>query len=118
MKYIIRLGVIGACLYGASLVFSDFSISFHDTRNVNDWITLGILAIGLLLIYEIIMPILRIVAFPINFITLGIFSSVLNIAVLYGYDMMMSSITIGSYLTLIIFSICLSFIYGFFKLIT
>ena len=118
MKYIIRLAVIGVCLYGASLFFSDFTIPFHDVYNLNDWIQLLILSGGLLLIYEIIIPILRIISFPINFITLGIFSVFLNLAVLYGYDMYMDTLTIGSYMTLILFSIGLSFAYGLTKTIT
>ncbi len=112
MKYIIRFLVLAACLYFAPQFLTEMIIP------VNDYVQLAIIAGALLLMYEVALPLLRIVAFPINFLTFGLFGAVLNIAAFYAVDYYFATISFGPYLTMVIFSFCVSFIYGFTKTIT
>lgn len=88
------------------------------TIPVGDYMQLGIIAGALLLMYEIILPLLRVVAFPVNFLTFGLFGAVLNIAAFYAVDYYFETISFGPLFTMVVFAFCVSFIYGFTKQVT
>lgn len=53
------------------------------TVNVSNWLTLLIASVVVTILFSIIKPVLNILLLPVNIITLGLFSAVLNTALLY-----------------------------------
>jgi putative membrane protein len=56
---------------------------FLPTINYLDWTTLVLAAVVLTLVNKIVSPIVKILFLPINLVTLGLFSVVINVALLW-----------------------------------
>jgi putative membrane protein len=56
---------------------------FLSTINVGDWTTLLIASIVLVIINKFVRPIVKLLFLPINVVTLGLFSVVINVAMLW-----------------------------------
>jgi putative membrane protein len=80
---IIRTAVIAVALLLAALLVPDIEIEWADDAP-GIGLTLLVLAIAFGLINALIRPIARLVSIPLNIATLGMFSIVLNAALLLG----------------------------------
>ncbi len=63
-------------LWVATMFLTGFRIN-------QDWQTYGLAALVLMLAYFFVRPLLNLVSFPINIVTLGFFSYVINVLLLY-----------------------------------
>lgn len=61
-----------------------FALAFFlPTVTINNWLTLVLASIVLTLLDSLVRPILKLLTLPINIITLGLFSSVINAVMLW-----------------------------------
>ncbi len=100
MGLIIRLLVTAAVAFGLTYVLEGVHIQSFGTAIVFA-IVLGILNI-------IVKPILKILGFPLTVITLGLFSLIINAAVVYLADYFIDGMQIDTFWWALIFSILLS----------
>lgn len=97
------------------------------TVSYMDWTTLILASLVLTLLNKIIRPMLKLLFLPINIITLGLFSLVINVAVLWlatylvpGFNidsMVILGISFNQFFSLLIVSILIGFVQGFFAAI-
>jgi putative membrane protein len=80
---VIRVAVIAVALLMAALLVPDIEIEWADD-GVGIGLTLLVLALAFGLVNAFIRPIARLVSLPLNIATLGLFSVVLNAALLLG----------------------------------
>jgi putative membrane protein len=64
------------------------------TVNFYNWLTLVIASVVVTILFQLIRPILKILLLPINVITLGLFSTVINTVLLYVAIYMVPGFTI------------------------
>lgn len=100
MGLIIRLLVTAAVAFGLTFILSGVHIESFGTALVFA-IVLGVLNI-------FVKPILKILGFPLTVITLGLFSLIINAAVVYLADYFIDGMTIDTFWWALIFSILLS----------
>lgn len=91
---------------------------FLPNVSYQNWLTLALFAITLTLINLILRPLLKLLTLPINIITLGLFSGLINVALLWlalylvpGFTispMTLFGIQLGSFLTLVVMSFLIS----------
>jgi len=104
-----------------------FALSFLlPTVNFSDWLTLVLASLVLTLLYSVVRPILKILTLPINIITLGLFSSVINASLLWlttylvpGFEIADTAIMgfeLGSTLTILFVSIVIGFLHPLVKI--
>jgi putative membrane protein len=80
-RRLIRVAIIAAALLIAALLVSDIEVEWSDEPE-GIGVTLLILALAFGLINAFIRPIAKLVSIPLNIATLGLFSVVLNAALL------------------------------------
>lgn len=107
MKYlIIRTIAVLATSYitkvGVPLVFGSLSLAFGTA-----WLAL-IVAVVLAIINHTIKPIFMLISIPINLVTLGLFSFVINGLMILLADKLISEFSIPSFLMAVYFSIVLA----------
>jgi len=56
---------------------------FLPTINIGDWTTLLLASIVMVLVNQFVRPIVKLLFLPINIVTLGLFSVVINVAMLW-----------------------------------
>ncbi|HEX9817577.1 MAG TPA: phage holin family protein [Patescibacteria group bacterium] len=56
---------------------------FLPTINISDWTTLLLASIVMVLVNQFVRPIVKVLFLPINIVTLGLFSIVINVAMLW-----------------------------------
>ncbi|MEN8252859.1 MAG: phage holin family protein [Patescibacteria group bacterium] len=93
------------------------------TVSYQDWATLLIAAVVLTLLQKIVRPILNILFLPINMVTLGLFSLVINVSLLWlatylvpGFSIEASNIAgieLNQFFTLVLISFLLGFLQSF-----
>lgn len=91
------------------------------------WTTLVIAALVVTLLNKIVRPILKILFLPINIVTLGLFSIVINVGLLWlatylvpGFQINNLSLfgtDLNQFMSLLVVSVILGFVQGFFALI-
>ena len=54
------------------------------TVNIYNWVTLLIASLVITILFSLVRPVLSVLLLPINIVTLGIFSSILNTMLLYA----------------------------------
>jgi putative membrane protein len=91
---------------------------FLPNISYTDWVTLLIFSVVLTLVNTIVRPILKLLTLPINIVTLGLFSVVINVGLLWlalflvpGFTiqpMTVFGVQLGQFLTLLVVSIVLS----------
>lgn len=69
-----------------------------------------IVAIVLGVLNTFVKPFIKILTLPINILTLGLFSMLVNIALLYLTDYLVKGLTLSSFLTVILFGFLVSVI--------
>lgn len=94
---------------------------FLPTVNYLDWSTLLIASVVLTLLQKIARPVLNILLLPINIVTLGLFSVVINVSLLWlatylvpGFSiepMILMGVELNAFFTLLV----VSFLIGFFQ---
>lgn len=95
------------------------------TVSVQNWLTLILAALVLAFLNGIIRPVLKLFFLPINIITLGLFSSVLNAVLLWlatylvpGFEitpMIIFGIYLNQFFSLIFISLCIGFLNSILK---
>jgi putative membrane protein len=78
---LVRLIINGVALLAAALLVPQIEVEW-GTDQVQTLITLGVLTLIFALLNSYLRPILRLLSLPINLITLGLFSFVINAAML------------------------------------
>jgi putative membrane protein len=76
-----RLIINGVAIVAAALLVPQISVQW-GTDEVQSLITLGVLTVIFALLNTFLRPILKLLSFPINLVTLGLFSFVINAAML------------------------------------
>lgn len=87
--------------------------------NFNDYLTLILAGVALTLLEKIVEPILKILFLPINIVTLGLFSSVINVFILWlatyfvpGFNilpMIVMGVHLNQFFTLLLVSVLIGF---------
>lgn len=95
------------------------------TVNVSNWVTLVITSLVLSFLYGIVRPVLKVFFLPINIITLGLFTSVLNALLLWlatylvpGFEitpMVIFGVYLNQFFSLILISVCIGFLHSLLK---
>ena len=90
------------------------------TVNFTDWVAVLIASVVLTLLFSIVRPILKLLTLPINIVTLGLFSSVINAVLLWtttylvpGFEIANTTIMgieLGGILTILFVSIVIGFL--------
>ena len=91
MKGIIRT----IAIYTGSLVLLPYIIP--GVRIDGNWLTFLFAGIILALLYTLLKPILKIISFPLNIATFGLFSLVINVVIFYLLTVFVPQITIHSF---------------------
>jgi putative membrane protein len=96
------------------------------TVGFSDWSTLLIASVVLTLLQRVVRPILGVLFLPINIVTLGLFSLVLNVCILWlatflvpGFSiepMRIFSINLDHFFTLLVVSFLISFVQSFLRI--
>ncbi|MBP7768598.1 phage holin family protein [Candidatus Woesebacteria bacterium] len=99
---------------------------FLPTVSFYNWITLVVASLVVTILFSLIKPILKILLLPINIITLGMFSSVLNTLLLYlaifivpGFSiepMIVLGIPLNQFFSIMLISILMGFLQPLVKL--
>jgi putative membrane protein len=105
MKLILRFLLICVSIFLLSKYLNGFSITGPNT-----WQTIGIVSICLFLLHLIVKPVVTFITLPINVLTLGIFSLVINGLFVYLVAWKIENFTIASFTTAVIASIVISII--------
>lgn len=104
INYAIRLVLTGVLVFLAPKILSGVSV---------DSITTGIIvAFVMSLLNAFIKPILSFIALPITFLTLGLFSLVISVAIVYLCSYLVDGFNVDGFFTALIFSILLSIANG------
>ena len=95
------------------------------TVNVYNWLALVLASIVLTFLYRIIRPVLKVFFLPINIITLGLFSSILNALLLWlatylvpGFEitpMLIFGVYLNQFFSLILISVAIGFLHSLVK---
>lgn len=102
MNLIIRLLITALVAFGLTYILSGV--------HINDFTTALIFAIILGILNLIVKPILKLLGLPLTILTLGLFSLVINAAVVYLADYFTDGMNIDSFGWALVFSIALSVI--------
>jgi len=94
LSFIIRILGNTVALYVAFLVIPGFKMS-------GSWEQYLFAGIVLALLNMIVRPVLKVISFPLILLTLGMFTFVINILMLWILDYLVSFVTIDSFLALI-----------------
>ncbi len=100
---------------------------FVPTVSVASWFTLGLASLVLTLLYMLAKPILNLIFLPVNLITLGLFSVVINVGFLWLVMYLVPGFLIQStavfgvelnwFFSLVLVSFLISLVNGFIKII-
>ncbi len=100
---------------------------FVPTVSVASWITLGLASVVLTLLYMLAKPILNLIFLPVNLITLGLFSVVINVGFLWlvmylvpGFSIQATAVfgvELNWFFSLVLVSFLISFVNGLIKII-
>jgi putative membrane protein len=105
MKLILRFLLLCASIFLLSKYLNGFSITGPNT-----WQTIGIVSICLFLLHLIVKPIVAFVTLPINVLTLGIFSLVINGLFVWIVAWKVENFSIASFGTAVIAAVVISII--------
>jgi putative membrane protein len=83
LDLVVKVAVNAAALLVAANVVPEFTLSFH-TDKPEDWLKIAVIALVFALVNSYIKPIVRTLAMPIGFLTMGLVAFVINAAMLLG----------------------------------
>jgi putative membrane protein len=106
INYLIRLVCCAAVIY----YIPQISI-FHDIK-VDSITTALIVALVMSFLNTFVKPILSLLSFPITLLTLGLFSLVINVAIVYLCDYLVDGFKVSGFLQPLLFSFVLSIVNG------
>lgn len=72
------------------------------------WYYFALAGIMFTIVFSIILPIIKTISFPIIFLTLGLFSFILNLLAFYTLDLFLTQLEFTSLLSIILTSIIIS----------
>ena len=110
LSFIIRVIGNAVALYVAFLIVPGFVVSGF-------WEQYLIAGLVLALLNMIVRPILKIISFPLILLTLGLFTFIINILILWILDYLVLFVTIEGFIALVWATIIVSIINLFFSLI-
>lgn len=104
INYAIRLVLTGVLVFLMPKLLSGITV---------DTITTGIIvAFVMSLLNTFIKPVLQLIALPITFLTLGLFSLVISVGVVYMCSYLVTGFNVDGFLSALLFSILLSIANG------
>jgi putative membrane protein len=80
---LVKVAVNAAALLAAANIVPDFKFVFHTDRP-EDWIKIAVIALVFAIVNSYIKPIVKTLALPIGFLTMGLVAFVINAAMLLG----------------------------------
>lgn len=99
---------------------------FIPTISISSWIALLLASIVLTLLYMLAKPVLSIIFLPVNLVTLGLFSVIINVAFLMLVQYLVPGfviqpteffgVTLNWFFTLVLVSFLISFVNGLIKI--
>jgi len=110
LRFIIRILGNAVALYVAFLIVPGFVVS-------GSWEQYLIAGLVLALLNMIVRPVLKIVSFPLILLTLGLFTFVINILMLWILDYLVVFVTIENFMALIWATIIISIVNLFFAMV-
>lgn len=108
-NFLINTLAIGIVFY----ILPDTNITPLNITNINildTGISLFIVSLVLTALSLTVKPVLKIISFPINLVTLGLFSFVINTVIIIILDKISSSFEITGFINYLIFAILLSLV--------
>ncbi len=100
INYAIRLVLTGALVYLMPKLLSGLTV---------DTLTTGVIvAFVMSILNTFVRPLLDLISFPITFLTLGLFSLVISVAVVYLCTYLVDGFAVSGFFTALIFSFLLS----------
>lgn len=111
LRFIIRILGNVIALYVASMIVPGFLVS-------GSWKQFLIAGLVLALLNIVVRPVIKIISFPLVLLTLGLFTAIINILMLWILDYLVSFVTIDGFLALIGATIIVSIVNLFFSLIS
>jgi putative membrane protein len=105
INYIIRLVICGIVVFLLPRFLADIEV-----KSVTDGI---IVAFIMSILNTFVKPILKLISFPVTFLTLGLFSFVITFAIVHLCDYLVEGFKVNGFLISIIFSIILAITNGF-----
>lgn len=100
---------------------------FMPTIRFSDWTTLIIASLVMVFVQKIIKPVIKILFLPVNLVTFGLFSIVINVAMLWlvtylvpGFEisnMIVFGIHLSRFASILFASILIGFVQGFVTLV-
>ena len=95
---LVKVAVNAVALLAAANVVPEFRLVFH-TDKPEDWLKIAVIALVFALVNSYIKPIVKILALPIGFLTMGLVAFVINAAMLLGtawiVDQVKDTVAIG-----------------------
>ncbi len=83
LDLVVKIAVNAAALLVAANVVPEFKLAFH-TDKPEDWLKIAFIALVFALVNSYIKPIVKTLAMPIGFLTMGLVAFVINAAMLLG----------------------------------
>lgn len=111
LRFIIRILGNVIALYVATMIVPGFLVS-------GSWKQFLIAGLVLALLNIVVRPVIKIISFPLVLLTLGLFTAIINILMLWILDYLVSFVTIDGFLALIGATIIVSIVNLFFSLIS
>jgi putative membrane protein len=95
---LVKVGVNAVALLAAANVVPEFKLVFQ-TDKPEDWLKIAVIALVFAIVNSYIKPIVKFIALPIGFMTMGLVAFVINAAMLLGtawiVDQAKSTLSIG-----------------------
>ncbi|MDP4001558.1 MAG: phage holin family protein [bacterium] len=110
LRFIIRILGNVVALYVASIIVPGFVVSGSWEQYLIAGLVFGLLNL-------LVRPILKVISFPLILLTLGMFTAIINILMLWILDYLVSFITIEGFLALVGATIIVSVVNLFFSMI-
>jgi putative membrane protein len=103
LDLVLKVAVNAAALLVAANVVPEFKLAFQ-TNKPEDWLKIAVIALVFALVNSYIKPIVKTLAMPIGFLTMGLVAFVINAAMLLGTAWLVSQVnalnigfTLGGY---------------------
>lgn len=103
MGFIISIIANSVGLYVASVIVP--GVSVEPSTPLYYFVIAGLV---FTILFSIILPIIKFISFPIIFLTLGLFSFILNLIAFYALDQLLVGLEFSSILSIILTSIVIS----------
>ncbi len=103
MRIIVRILINAAALWVAARLIDDITLS-------DDWVTVLFVAAVFGLVNALIRPIVKLIAFPLTLLTLGLFTLVINAGMLQLTDWLTSGLDVVGFWTSVLGGIVISLV--------